>query len=209
MSQIEQALQEHVFADDAASMLDLYLNQGRFSGAWFESIGGRGDAPDVAGQFTPADIVAVSTLAVRIPGWAAVEILDRRADELASLLGQVPADLELHAASDADLAAVYKLHDALDAIKDVGHVTRSKLLARKRPNLVPIRDQHVLVALIGQAFGNFTEPLRDALREDRALRAQLNALRQDAQRPELSLIRTLDIVVWMRTYGAQSVDTDA
>lgn len=209
MNDIKQAVRDHVFADDSSEMLDRYLYHGRFSGAWFETIGGRGDAPEVADRLTPADIVAVSTLSVKIPGWAAVELLDRQAATLADLLAQVPRDVELHDAADADLQAVYELHDALDAIHDIGHVTRSKLLARKRPHLVPIRDQHVLIALIGEAHGNFTEPLRDALRDDPSLRTRLDDLRREASAAsDLSLIRTLDIVVWMRTYGAKSIDPD-
>ena len=207
MPDILDAVRSHAFADDSASILDTYMNSSHYSGAWFETIGGRGDVPEVATRFTTADIVAVSTLGVRIPGWAAIEILDRRANDLNRLLSKIAVDVELHEASEHDLEPIYEIHGALDDIADIGHVSRSKLLARKRPHLVPIRDQHVLEALIGQPYGDFTEPLRDALRDDTTLPNRLDALRREVGHAELSLIRTLDIVVWMRAYGAQSIES--
>lgn len=133
---ISEHLRHHVMADDAAEQLHKYLDKGSFSGAWFQILGGRGDAPEVANRFTPADIVAVSTLSVQVTGWAAIALLSTRADELSGLLADIPADVPLHEATDAHLEAVFAMQDALDHVASVGHVTRSKLLARKRPHLV-------------------------------------------------------------------------
>lgn len=198
-------MREHVFADDAADKLADYLNGRDYSGAWFERIGGPGDAEEVADRFTGDDIAAVATLSVKIPGWAVVELLDRRADELSRLLAAVPNGRALVDASDDDIGNLFTLQDALDTIRGVGHVTRSKLVARKRPHLVPIRDQHVLKALVGRARGSFTVPLRDAFRGDEAVRSRLEELREGSCCPELSILRVLDIVVWMRVYGAVSI----
>lgn len=202
---LTDAINDHLFADDAAHVLARYLNFRDYSGAWFDTIGGRGDAPDVAHRFTPADLVAVSTLSVTIPGWVAVELLDRRAEEFSDLLTAIPQDTDLHEATDEDLDAVFALQDALDTVTKVGHVTRSKLLARKRPRLVPIRDQHVLLALVGRKYGSFTRPLGDALRDSQEIRDRLEALRSQHQEQPLSLLRVLDIVVWMREHGDAAV----
>lgn len=197
-------IREHLNAENAEDMLVQYLDEGTFSGAWFERLGGRGDDPAVANRFTPADLIAVSTLSVRISGWAAIRLLEDKADELTALLKAIQTDLPLHEATDGDIEAVYAAHDALNGIRDIGHVTRSKLLARKRPHLVPIRDQHVLRDLVGSAYGPFTQPLRDVLAADEGVLNRLEELRKD--REGLSLLRILDIVVWMRTHGAASVE---
>lgn len=199
------AISDHLFADNAAHVLARYLNFRDYSGAWFDTIGGPGDAPDVAYRFTPADLVAVSTLSVPIPGWVAVELLHRRAHEFSALLTAVPQDTDLHEATDEDLDTVFALQDALDTVAKVGHVTRSKLLARKRPRLIPIRDQHVLLALVGRKYGRLTRPLRDALRDNPELLDRLDSLRSQHPDQPLSFLRVLDIVVWMRTYGHASV----
>jgi hypothetical protein len=83
-------------------------------------------------------------------------------------------------------------------------VVRSKLLARKRPRLVPIRDKHVLRDLTGSATGDLTCELRDELRDDE-LRQRIEQIKEDAGQPHLSLLRVVDIVVWMGAYGDGSV----
>jgi len=56
------------------------------SGAYFERIGGGGDRPEAACQFTAEDLLAVTMLSVRIEGYHALEILHYQASELNSLL---------------------------------------------------------------------------------------------------------------------------
>lgn len=85
-------IRAQVSADDTDKMLSWYLDRKTFSGAWFETLGGPGDDPAVADRFTSADIVAVSTLSVRIPGWAAITLLEARAGEFNRLLEAVPSN---------------------------------------------------------------------------------------------------------------------
>lgn len=177
------SLHEHVFADNAQAVLMEYLDGGWYSGAWFDTLGGAGDAPGVANQFTAADVVAVSTLSVDLGGWSAVDVLHRRSADLAAGLAQIPLDRDLHDADDDVLDAVFALQGQLDDIHGIGPVTRSKLLARKRPRLVPIRDQHVLRALIGHHRGSFTRALRDALRAEETVRQRLAELASQAGIP--------------------------
>lgn len=73
-----------------------------------------------------------------------------------------------------------------------------KLLARKRPRLLPVYDKVVRCAL-GRPRPSFWLALYAALREDdRALHRQLLALRQVAGVPEaVSALRVCDVAVWM------------
>ncbi|MFF4147786.1 DUF6308 family protein [Streptomyces sp. NPDC001698] len=74
-----------------------------------------------------------------------------------------------------------------------------KLLARKRPRLLPVYDRVVRCAL-GHPRPSFWLALHAALRvDDRALQRQLLTLRQAAGVPEtVSALRVCDVAVWMR-----------
>lgn len=198
---LTEKLRAHVLADGAEGMLDGYLNHGWFSGAWFQAIGGAGDTPDVADRFTPADVVAVSTLSLNIQGWTAIELLDRPGNDFSALLAAIPVDLDLPEADDEVLNRLFALQDKLDEIDGIGHVTRSKLLARKRPRLVPIRDRYVLRELVGDVSASLTRPLRDALRADPEVRSQLEGLAARVANGGISPLRALDIIVWMNAHG--------
>ncbi|WP_211286642.1 DUF6308 family protein, partial [Pseudonocardia autotrophica] len=85
---------------------------------------------------------------------------------------------------------------------------RGKLIARKRPRLVPIRDRIVLAELNHPGVGYWRD-LQHALREDDGRLAQeLAAIRDHAELPDqISVIRTFDILVW--TTGKQARQTDS
>jgi hypothetical protein len=77
-------------------------------------------------------------------------------------------------------------------------VTAGKLLARKRPRLIPVWDN-----VVRCAFGRPSSAwlwLDNMLREkDGALLQLLAKTREDAGLTKrISLLRTLDVVVWMR-----------
>jgi Family of unknown function (DUF6308) len=67
----------------------------RYSGAYFERLGGGGDRPEVAYQFTAEDLLAVTMLSVRIEGYHALHVLDYQARELSGLLTQIPLGIAL------------------------------------------------------------------------------------------------------------------
>lgn len=79
----------------------------------------------------------------------------------------------------------------------VGWVTSGKLLARKRPRLVPVYDEFVKCAM-GKP-GNFWTALRGALRHDdcRLLRDIGTLKETSAIPPAVTELRTLDVAVWM------------
>ena len=90
-----------------------------------------------------------------------------------------------------------KLQNALKTLAGVGPTISTKLIARKRPRLVPTYDS-IVAAVTDTAKGQW-EPLRMALRdEDRALQKRLLRLRQAAVLSDaVSALRVLDVIAWM------------
>jgi Family of unknown function (DUF6308) len=77
------------FEDDPATGL------ARYSGAYFELLGGGGDRPEVAYQITAEDLLAVSMLSVPLIRYYALHVLDYRGREISGLLTQIPVDVTL------------------------------------------------------------------------------------------------------------------
>lgn len=133
--------------------------------AWdtWDSTGTRSNDPD---RFTADDLISVALLGVDIPGNAVLALLDDDADRLADLLAAVGPDRDLSAetAPIRDDWPGSVLYRAVDEITGLGRTKVSKLLARKRPRLFPIRDS-VVERVTGAGF-LFWEPLRQVLRQD-------------------------------------------
>jgi len=191
----------------AAELLSTYfhtkLDDGvpYYSGAMFETFAGGGDAPGVANAFTAADLVAVSLLSVDVPGTAALRILDTRAEDLNGLLAKIPNDCELRHATDAQIGPGSAADALWPALRNagVGPVTTSKLLARKRPALLPVIDTVVKKVLGHPAKASFWLTLRAQLNaDDGRLYEHLLKIRSEARVGEcISVIRCFDVVVWM------------
>lgn len=194
-------------ADTAETALRNYFAGGRspdYSGSRFERFAGGGDRAPVANEFTAADLVAVTLLSVNIPGQAALRILgdcdpDYR-EQLCLLLRRLPTGIDLADASDDHLADAEQLWGLLSSNHDVGPTKTSKLLARKRPHLLPVIDS-VVTAAVGHRRGtdSFYRNLRAALHaDDGALTAHLRRVREQADiGGDISIIRVFDILVWM------------
>lgn len=188
---------------EAPQRLRTYFGSGTYTGGRFERFAGGGDRPAVKDEFTSDDIVAVSLLGVRIPGIAALHLVDAGAKDFGSLLSAVPNridlwDVEEEVVGPGSPAAT--LWRELDAIPYVGWVTAGKLLARKRPRLLPVYDR-VVRAAMGQE-DDWWLPLRDVLLGTPQLVTRLREVREEAGVGEdISLIRILDVSVWMRDEG--------
>jgi Family of unknown function (DUF6308) len=90
--------------------------------------------------------------------------------------------------SDAD-----RLWDKLIEMREVGPVIAGKLLARKRPHLIPLYDDFVAKAMAARK--HWWVSLRDAL-QDKALRDQLEQLRASSKiGDDISMQRVLDISI--------------
>ena len=150
---------EPEFAPLAAALLrDFYTatrsnGQPWFTGARFETIGGQWNDPANTDRFTAGDVVAVSCLSVRLRGTAAIRILEHQADRIGELLAAMPrSGVSLWEVPESEIgpksAALelwWLLRGGLDGI---GRTTASKLMARKRADLIPIYD-----GVVGSALG--------------------------------------------------------
>lgn len=175
---------------------------GSYTGRAFERLGGGGDSPGTRHAFTSADLLAVQTLSVQVPAEVSIQILHGRVGRrLNRLLEEIPTDVargeeeaenHIHAEAPASLAWA-----TLTELPGVGWVTAGKLLARKRPHLIPVYDEVVRCAL-GSPESLWTA-LHKALRAHRAdLGERLRRLRAEAAVPsEVSDLRVIDVVVWM------------
>ncbi|MFR9800450.1 DUF6308 family protein [Streptomyces sp. MS06] len=172
-----------------------------FTGSRFEHLAGGGDRPEVADRITAEDLVAVQTLSVIVPVPVALDILEGRLGaRLSGLLHAIPRDVDM---ADADAVVVADGSPADQAWRllceqhGVNWVIAGKVLARKRPRLLPVYDRVVRCAL-GRPRP-FWLSLHAALREDdAALHRQLLKLRQAAGLPEtVSALRVCDVAVWM------------
>ncbi len=181
-----------------------------YTGARFESLGGGGDRQDVADAYTCDDLVAVSMLSVRVPGWVALKVLEGDLGrELTVQLKQIPTDVVLGSPGAAGrLGNEQPANIAWRLLRDegrgsgkvrgIGWVTVGKLLARKRPHLIPVYDGVVKCA-VGRP-PDFWIWLHDMLRSDEGLLARrLVDVGNAAKIPTgVSALRVLDVVLWMR-----------
>ncbi|MCW2934907.1 MAG: hypothetical protein JWM19_5869 [Actinomycetia bacterium] len=180
----------------------------RYSGAYFERLGGGGDLPEVAYQVTAEDLLAVSMLSVRVIRYYALDVLVYQGREISGLLAQIPVDVKLTDDGADELIArggpAWELWQLLHDIKPqlhrnrLGPVAAGKLLARKRPHLIPVYDSYVeRVLRRTRTHGTWWGDLRCQLTKDAALVSELEAVRARAGAGHLSLLRTFDIMCWM------------
>ncbi|MEU8001139.1 DUF6308 family protein [Catellatospora sp. NPDC049111] len=174
-----------------------------WSGRRFESLGRLEGADPDPHEFTPVDIVAVSLLSVNVPAEAAIGLLEgdpgRR---LSALLRDIPADVDLGTNGAGrlidDKSPARTAWNELTDQRGIGSVIAGKLLARKRPRLIPVYDA-VVGCVLNPPQHEFWTWLHHQLRTDGgALLGRLAKLRTDADLPEpASAIRVLDVVLWM------------
>lgn len=180
---------------------DYYFNSGRFTGGRFELFAAGGDRPETANRITPDDIVAVSLLGLRIPGRAAAAVLESKADQINWHLARVSPHVDLWDAGDdmiGPASPAWAAWDVLNSITGIGWVTAGKLLARKRPRLVPVYDTIVRDALGRTNETTVWQPLRDALRDSPTIVTRLAELRTGAGlSTAIAPLRILDVAILM------------
>lgn len=189
--------------DAAADVVRRYFSTpatGGFTGAYFERFCGGGDRPEVAKAFTAEDVVAVSMLSVQVEGRPALDLLVHRADRLNALLSTIPTDTTLASLAAAELGASWTprvLFEELLRIPGIGATTASKLLARKRPHLVPVYDT-VVDSELSLVKGRLWRPLHAWLvADDHANERHLERVRERAGVPDVSVLRVFDVLTWM------------
>jgi hypothetical protein len=195
------------FEDEVAvrEALDAYFASDGdvFTGSRFELVADFSH-PD---EFTARDLVAVSMLSVEVPPRVAYWLLSAEG-QLATrpLLASVPTTVDIWDAVASGLLArgepLWGLWDLLnraawphpEAGNGMGPTTISKLLAAKRPRLVPVWDS-VIERVLGPIDG-FWDDMHGALTHDE-LRAFICDATVDAP-PHVPLLRRIDAVIWYR-----------
>lgn len=189
----------------ALDLLREYFAPGAFTGAHFERLTGGGDRPEVKNVFTAEDLVAVSMLSANVPAWAAVEILEINGPALTAALEAVPVDVAFHELSADDIGprwAVRRLATELMEIPEIGIEQATKLMARKRPHLVPILD-NVIIRTLSIRNEIFWGPLHAWLTADDCANAHyLDGLREEAEiGSDISVLRVFDVLAWRAGRG--------
>ncbi|MFH5212252.1 DUF6308 family protein [Antrihabitans sp. NCIMB 15449] len=177
-----------------------YLDEGRcYVGAYYDSWDTHKSTADDSDRFTADDLIAVTFLSVNVKPLAARQILATHADRYTDLLAQIGPDRNLTDESDTPTPAwpAWQLDTELRKLPGIGRTIASKLMARKRPQLLPIWD--TVIAAVLNAHNHHLEPIRVALRHnDSELDRRLRRIRDAAGLPDqISVLRTLDVVTWM------------
>lgn len=209
----------------AATYLKAYLvgfsedDVDRLPGVWpavgrhFDDLGHGEETPNV---ITATDLLAVSFLSVNVPPRATWSIIETRSSELTSVLADIPAsmpieDQKCESSTYASTSALQKLwnllrRDEAGHLWKMGPTTVSKVIARKRPGLVPIQDSVVMRELRAEDatyWDMWWQAMHLEIDGQMVVIEFTKSLREKVpEASQLSLLRVLDIVIWMHgTYG--------
>ena len=201
--------------DYAVGLVEKYFEkddrgQFRYAGAYFERLGGERERLEAANRVTAEDLIAVSMLSVPLIRYYALDILVYQAPKISDLLARIPVNVTLVDAGAESLIAkggpASELWELLSNIKPprekrrLGEVGAGKLLARKRPQLIPVYDSYVKKALQRtRTHGTWWSDLRCQLTKDATLVSELEAVRTGVgpEAAHLSQLRIFDIMCWM------------
>ncbi|BCW57836.1 hypothetical protein HP499_13570 [Paenarthrobacter sp. CM16] len=200
--------------DEAAALVGeyytkLYRNDLPQTGSRFDDWAGGGDKGEVAHIITADDVLAVSFLSVQVTARAAIGLIETHAGEVSELLKRIPTDLDLSAVAPDEYAEVlgsqspanqlWRLLRGSDSYRwGIGPTTASKVMARKRPRLIPIFD-----SVVGPLMGHPTcdgqwETWHSVLTDGSGLPERLRMIRRRAAIDhDISDLRTMDVVLWM------------
>jgi hypothetical protein len=198
--------------DDVVSWVRAYMHGdavrrlGPFTGGFFDDLGHRGDADPSPDRLTPADLLALEMLDSRIAPEHIPWLLED--PEIGALLERIPVDARIWDDDPATLVEPWRLWNLVRERHGLGDSTTCKLLARKRPHLVPVVDDVVTTALQPTRASNawVWRGLRERF-TDAALRDHLTDIAIEADGPDLPLLRVVDIAIRMHdAYTRRSND---
>lgn len=215
MNGLRNDLVPFLIAPHSALLLGHYVHSGHFTGGKFETYAHMRSSPN---EITGDDIAAVTTLAIRITLGGRSDIrpghilaLEERAADVRALLRDIPSARALNTLDGEEFdrwlgeeSPASQLHELLRRQVGLPRVATYKLLARKRPHLLPVRDTKV-EAVLHPGEAAWWRPWWEELTSRTTLVETLGRVREDAEVGHLSLLRVADICVWMWVHG---VDTD-
>lgn len=177
-----------------------------FEGGWWDGFDPSGTRDATRDEFTADDLLSTSLLSIRIRPTALLQILGERAGPLGAALQTLGDDRELAALSAREvriLEAESTIWRELRSIPSIGSTTTSKLIARKRPNLIPIYDGVVGKAVYGGTSRAQWARLHKALTADgAAVSTHLKSLRARSGLPDwISPLRIFDVIAWLDESG--------
>lgn len=181
-----------------SELVSAYFNYDqRFAGFTFDDVGE--NQPD---RITPSDLLAVSLLDVSIPAPAVRALLENSATWSEFLReDRIPSDQPLWLMTDEQYGIADEMWQALIKLHGVGPTKAGKLMARKRPLLIPIYDE-----VISDFLSPWTDDLWKDLRStltDVDLRNRVDALAHGLPaRP--STLRLVDVAIWMRNSASKN-----
>ncbi|TLN05807.1 hypothetical protein FDZ74_13350 [bacterium] len=183
---------------ESAERVKQYFDAGsHFAGATFDTLGA-----NPADAFCPDDLLAVHLLGMDFDPLAVRMLLEqeRFRSDIQAMLERVPTSVRLwDDEADTLLPICESLWALLKDLPGVGWVTAGKLLARKRPQLVPILDQ-VVWDYFQPPKGEFWSLMQASLRSS-DLPAQIELALRPAgagdRSSSVSTLRLLDVAVWM------------
>ncbi|WP_394159759.1 DUF6308 family protein [Galactobacter valiniphilus] len=182
--------------------LSRYMDGGAYTGAAFETL----TMPDAdANHINVSDLAALWTLSVPLKWKQSAALLAEHRDALAAALVELP-DRPLADLTSDEIKAMHKtahpamvLWTGIRKVKRMGPTRTSKLMARKRPQLIPIYDSFVKEVLGLESSKDQWRQFYLALtRKDREVDRRLLELGRLSGHPELSALRVFDILVWMK-----------
>lgn len=191
--------------DEAVELLTRYYavtaaGRPAYSGSQFEAMAALNSDPNSIG---PADFTAASMLSVNIPAQAAIRLLSRDANEITALLHHIPVDVDIITIDPNDLVPggpASLLWQLLRRGNDGrGRTRTSKLIAAKRPRLIPIWDSFVEQAT-GLDTSDYWRQFQAVLAaDDRAIWTWLTQIRSAVPNvpAAVSNLRLLDVLLWM------------
>jgi len=200
-------INELLATEQAADDLHRYLSS--FGGARFDRLIDR----QTIDEFTVADFKAVHELNVNVLHTARQWLQGEGRSQVQQLLHSIPADLDIWEVPadrfDSDLgpcSAAWQLWEIIADRQDGAgfagkYVTASKLLHGKRPRLIPIYDRGGIGEALDVSHRDIWEAMWCVLRDRRIRQSLLDLQTNVNEAAGPSLLRVLDIVLWMSIKG--------
>lgn len=181
-----------------------------FHGAYFDTLD-QEVLKDTSNLITGSDLYAMTLLQARVKRTTGAALLFHKSEQISGLLNKIP-DSPLEDLSEKDFSkllghgsAAQDLWKVLRSISGVGPTIASKIMARKRPNLVPIYDSFIK-KVTQVPVENSWQSWWEAFKHDEGeLRGRADVLLNNLNRSDLSRLRVLDVMFWYsRKFGVHS-----
>lgn len=191
--------------DRAARVLNYYFTSKtdkglRYTGGAWDTFDPSGDRYATPHHFTTADLASCSLLSTAIGGRATLQLLTEPPPQIGELLHAIDPDADF---ADIDIngpmmRSVRELYAALCELDGIGPTRCTKLMARKRPRLVPIVDSVLAQSVYGGKAPHW-DRLHTAMNaEDQRLWKFLGEAHTAAHLSQtITPLRVFDVLAWM------------